>query len=214
MKLREAQAALLSELGRRLAPNGFRARPVAQTFTRSNKHGRHAVHLTFIDHDTDFDLTCDVAVRFDQVEDIVHSLNPLMSKADKARTYSLGAELGNIARGEPFRWTVSSSADIAKVAELVEHSLIETGFPYLETFGDPEKALAVFSRDDRNAWLHSPIHAERAKRALALLAVLRRKQEIGELGRAKVDFLTSINDPASAIVRHFVVTLSGYEPAD
>jgi hypothetical protein len=212
MNLPEARNTLLSELGKRLKQHGFKPRAVGQTFTRDSQHGRHAVHVTFIDHDSDFDVTCDVAVRFDQVEDIVHRSNPLLSKAEKARTYTLGAELGNIERGEPHRWTATGSADITSVAEQIEHSLIETGLPYLTTYGDPAEALAVLLRDDRRAWLHSPIHAERAKRALALLVVLGRNEQVEEVGQAKVDFLSSIRDPAATVVQRFIGTLTGSEP--
>lgn len=207
MNLKEAQSALLSEVGKRLKVHGFKPRAAGQTFTRDSTHGRHAVHLTFIDHDTDFDVTADVAVRFDMVEDIVHRSNPLLSKAEKAKTYTLGAELGNIDRGEPYRWTVSRSADIPSVADQIERKLVEIGLPYLDTYGEPEAALEVLARDDRSAWLHSPIHAERAKRATALLVVLGRKEQIEELGRSKMEFLASINDPATAVFQRFLNTI-------
>jgi hypothetical protein len=209
MNFPETQRALLSEVGRRLTAHGFKPRPVGQTFWRETKHGRHAVHLTFIDHTTDFDVTADVAVRFDDVEDIVHRANPLLSKAEKAKTCTLGAELGNIECGEPHRWTVNGLPGIHGVAEHIESKLVKVGFPYLDTYEDPDAALEVLARDDRASWLHSPIHAERAKRATALLIALGRKEQVEALGRSKMAFLDSMSDPARVAYKRFLESVAG-----
>lgn len=54
----------LGEIGRGFAEFGF-SRPEGQTAERKTDAGRVAVHLSFIEHETDFDVTTDVAIRFD-----------------------------------------------------------------------------------------------------------------------------------------------------
>ena len=209
MKHNATKRALLADLGPRLKPHGFGARPVGQTHRRGFPLGRQAVHLSFIDHDEDFDVTVDVAVRFDAVEGLVHRTNSLLSKSEKAQTYTLGAELGNIERREPRRWTVGSPANVSTTAVAIEASLLGVGFPYLNMYSDPHVALAMLARDDQEAWLHSPIDAERAKRAVALLVMVGRPEELGDLGRRKMEYLESVGDRGLAGFRRFWEALRG-----
>lgn len=165
------------------------------------------MHLSFITHARSFDVTVDVAVRFDAVEELVHRSNRLLTKRDMAATFTLGVELGNLERGEPHRYTVADSSDVERVsAQLVEK--IETvGMPYLENYSRPEAAFALLARDDRDARLHCPIHAERAKRACALLVVMSRHSEVEALGRQKLSFLESVRDPGATMFSRFLVEL-------
>lgn len=54
---RIAKESLLSGLGDRLRPHGFEIRARDQSLVRPVAGGRHAVHLSFIDHDADFNVT-------------------------------------------------------------------------------------------------------------------------------------------------------------
>jgi hypothetical protein len=170
--------------------------PKGQTFERKSETGRVAVHLSFIEHETDFDVTTDVAIRFDSVEELVHRSNELLSRREKLQTFTLGAELGNLKTGEPLRWTVKRNADVSAVAASILAELQAEGFPYIEEYSQVESALDVLSRDDREVWVHSPVHWERAKRACALLIVMGRRAEVRALGERKLAFLRSINDPS------------------
>lgn len=206
--LRDLERNLLVETGRRLSRLSFSPQPRAQTFLRSIDGGQVAVHLSFIEHDHDFDVTADVAVRFDAVEDLVHRSNMLLTKKQKGATFTLGAELGNLESGEPYRLIVTSGGDVDQVAEKLIEKIEAVGLPYLEQYSQPEAAYDLLSRDDRDVWVHCPIHAERAKRACALLAVLGRNAEIDALGRQKLSFLQSVSDPGTAVFSRFLKDLA------
>lgn len=205
--LRQLERDLLHETGKRLARLGFSSQPKGQTFMRPLNGGQVAVHLSFIEHEHDVDVTADVAVRFDSVENLVHQSNRLLSKEEKATTFTLGVELGSLQGGEPDRVTVTSSKDVAQAADYLAEKIEMVGMPYLEKYSHPEAAYEVLSRDDRSAWIHSPIHAERAKRACALLAVMRRHSEIPTVGGQKLSFLRSINDPGATGFSRFLTEL-------
>jgi hypothetical protein len=194
---------LLGEIGRGLAAFGF-SRPEGQTAERKTDAGRVAVHLSFIEHETDFDVTTDVAIRFDSVEELVHRSNELLSRREKLQTFTLGAELGTLKTGEPLRWTVTSHADVPAVAAAILAELREVGLPYVDQYSQIENAFDVLSRDDREVWVHSPVHWERAKRACALLIVMGRRAEVRALGERKLAFLRSVNDPGIPLFEKFL----------
>ena len=64
------------------------------------------------------------------------------------------------------------------------------GIPYLETFSDLNVVLDVFVRDDKEAFLRSPFHHERAMRAIAIAFLLGDRENF----QRKTAFLTSRND--------------------
>jgi hypothetical protein len=188
---------------------GFSPRPKGQTFVRPLDGGQVAAHLTFIKHERerDLDVTIDVAIRFDAVEALVNRSNMLLSKKEKAETYTLGGELGNLEYGQPYRITIATPGDVEDAAERIVKKLETVGVPYIERFSHPEAAYDVLSRDDREGWIHCPIDAERAKRACALLAVLNRRPEIQALGARKLSYMESLNDPRAPEFSKFLVGL-------
>jgi hypothetical protein len=99
--MKDIERALLVAVGARIAANGFESKLISQSFLRRFPAGRASLHLAFIKHPREFDVVADVAVRFDELEDLVNANNALLSKKEKGQTYSLGAELGNIAGGRP-----------------------------------------------------------------------------------------------------------------
>lgn len=190
----DLERTLLSEIGRGLNEFGF-SRPKGQTLERRTEAGRVAVHLSFIEHETDLDVTTDVAIRFDSVEELVHRSNELLSKEEKSQTFTLGAEVGTLKTGQPLRWTVTSHPDISAVAAAILAELREVALPYIDQYSQMENAYDLLSGDDREAWVHSPVHGERAKRACAMLIVMGRRSEVRALAERKLAFLRSVNDP-------------------
>src|SRR6476661_8883662 len=102
--MKEVERALLKAVGQRIAASGFESKPVGQSFLRRSPLGRDSLHLSFVKHPCDFDVVADVAVRIDDLEDIVNVNDTLLSKKEKEQTYSLGAELGNISGQGQQRW--------------------------------------------------------------------------------------------------------------
>jgi hypothetical protein len=192
--LRELQKQLLFEVGTRLKAHGFDEKVRAQSYWMKIPHGRVAFHLSFIEHKSDFDVTADIGIRFDEVEELVNENKVSLSKKLRADTYTLGAELGNIIEGRQRRWTVYQEDDIPVVAASIVLAFEMAGNGYIEKWASPEAALEILSRDDKDSWLHSPFHAARAERAVALAFVLNRFTELPEIVTRKEKFLRDRND--------------------
>lgn len=205
--LRELKRELLRQLGQRLADFGYPSRPSGQTFYRRIANGRTAIHAAFVEHDEDVDVTVDVAVRLDDVEDLVQRSNDMLSEKEKSETFTLGVELGNLARGEPLRWTVADVADVSRVVEEIVALLLSVGLPYMERYSQPAAAYELLAGNERSAWLHSPIDAERAKRVCALLLVLGRVSDVDDFAAKKLAFLKSNNDPGATAFSTFAAGL-------
>jgi hypothetical protein len=169
--------------------------------------GRTCAHISFIQHEQDVDATLDVAVRFDAVENLANRWSKLLSNREKAATFTLGAELGNLERGEPFRVTLGKMEDVEGAVDALIAKFEKIGLPYLEQCSRPESAYGLLSKDTREGWINSPINWERAKRACALLAVMGRYSEIDNFGQQKLSFLESVNDPARTFFAQFLAEL-------
>jgi hypothetical protein len=110
--MKELERRLLTELGKRMPKWGFSQKPQGHTFYRDTEFGWTAFHLSFIRHTGDFDVTADVAIRVDVLERLTTGVDG-DSVPRRDQTASMGAELGNISRGEQRRWTVAAEDDIA-----------------------------------------------------------------------------------------------------
>ncbi|HTG14335.1 MAG TPA: hypothetical protein VK747_03610 [Blastocatellia bacterium] len=192
--IKDLRNALLTSLAEKVAKYGFEGRVKEQSFYKRTPLGRLALHSSFIPHSADLDVTADVAVRFDDVETLVNQHKDYLSEGEKKRTFTLGAELGNIGQGSFLRWTLPSLDDVETVSEAIMTVFEAIGLPYLEKYSSMESALEVLSGDDKAAWLHSPFHNERAMRAIALAFLLGDRETFCRLAADKTEFLTSRKD--------------------
>lgn len=192
--MRDIQRVLLDEVGQRLVKFGFGAKASEQSFIRAMPTGKVAFHLAFIEHPQDFEVVADVAVRFEELEGLVNRDNRLLSKKDKGRTYSLGAELGNLAGTGQMRWQVTSVADVIETADRIVDAFRRIGIPYLDRATTMEGAYELLTAAGRDAWLHCPIHAARAKRVVGLAKLLKRNNELAARVEENTRFLEGIKD--------------------
>jgi hypothetical protein len=199
------QAMLLKELGTHLAAYGCGKRR-GQDFYKVFDWGKWVAHVAFVDHTDDFDVTLDVAIRFDALEELVQQSNELLSDREKRQTCSMGVEIGNLLGIGRLRWTVTTEADVPVVARQISTRFEESGLPYLKQYSDMRQALEVLAGDEHDSWLHSPLHSERAKRAVGL-AVLLHDPGIQELVTRKMHFLAARNDYGLPSFRKFVASL-------
>lgn len=202
--LRALQKGLLEHIGTKLPRFGFDKRRQGQSFYRLEPFGRSAFHVAFIEHATDFDVTADVAVRIDAVEELVNAENRLLSRKEKQNTFTAGAELGNIAEGRQRRWTVSNPNHLPLVASSIVQALESIGLPYLEEISDPERLLYILSGHDQKAWMSSPIHHHRCKTIVALAVYLGKKEAVPALIDECTSFLRDRGDPGIEAFRIFV----------
>ena len=168
MDKKEIKSSLLDGLGNKLAKFGFNKKPRMQAFYRNIESGWACVHISFIDHTDDFDVTVDMAVRFDEIEDHVNRDNKLISDKEKKRMSTLGIEIGNLSVGEQKRWSIDANVDLSAVIDSILTMYEKFGEPYLNTYSSMEHAYALLSSNEKNLQIHSPFRTEREKRVKAL----------------------------------------------
>jgi hypothetical protein len=192
VRLKELQNRLFEAVDKRVGPYGYAHRAKTQNFYKDTNFGRLSLHLALIKHPPEFAVAADVAVRFEALEDLLSEFREDLSEAEKRNTFSLGAELGNIAGvGYTKLGAVAGEKDIEHVADTVLTAFETVGLPYLEKFSDVEAALDAYSGDDRASWLHSPLHGVRANDAIGLAFLLGRREKFFQLAAAKTEFLTA-----------------------
>lgn len=204
-QLKDSQRQLLIELSRRMPQYGFEGKPVGQSFHKATSYGKDALHLSFIRHENDFDVTADVAIRIDAIEDLVNAESKLLSKAEKRHTFTLGVELGNWAEGAQHRWTVAGPEDVPVVAGSVLSMFERVGIPYLERYSSLDGAYDALARNDNDqgSWLHSPVHASRCMRATAASYLLG-KDDMDRLVKDCESFLRERKDVGLVSFQQFV----------
>jgi hypothetical protein len=203
--MKEMRRALLRAVGERIDDYGFESRPIGQSFLRRFPKGRASLHLAFVEHRVDYDVVADVAVRFDELEELVNAIS-FLSKKEKEQTYSLGAELGNIAGEVQLRWKVACE-DIGQVADRVITSFRAIGLPYLAQASTMEGAYKMLTTPGKGAWLHSPIHTARAKRVVGLAKILEKPDDMAARSVENLRLLENIIDIGLRDFRQFVSAL-------
>jgi hypothetical protein len=170
---------------------GFEYNRRGRAFRKMTGTGGRSVRVGFIKHKTDFDVIMSVSVRIDALERLVYEHDPETGE----KSYSLGAEIGNILEGKQRRWSVSGPGDLDSVSRSMVETLASVGVPYMQKHSQMEAALAALSGDDKASWLHSPVDGERAKRALGLAFLLGDVDAFRKLAISKLDYLKNRNDP-------------------
>jgi Domain of unknown function (DUF4304) len=192
LNVKMVRKGLFGYLSPELAKYGFTARLSDSAFRRKFPHGQQSIHFQFIYHIVDVDACVDIAVRFDQLEDLINKHKSYLTEKEKKDTWSLGAELGNIHRGAAMRWTMYSGDDIEQASKDILEVIISTAIPSLEKYSDMSNALDAVSGDGPNDWLYSPFDNERAMRAIGLAFLLGDRTVFSQLAKAKTEFLTVI----------------------
>lgn len=194
MKYREGEGNLLSVLADHMRIDSFVRRTKDQAFEKQCGSAKYSYHLCFIRHTTDFDVTADVAIRFDDVEDLINRFNTTASPREKKGTFTMGCELGNLTEGEQRRWSVKRPEDVAVVAGSLYSAFKTIALPYYEKYSDRDRALYILSGDSPESWLHNPLHAARAERAISLAILLKGKEQARELAEKKLRYLQERKD--------------------
>ena len=187
--LKPAMDELFQKIQAGLAEHGFEFKRKIKYFHKIIPGGCWSVGIGYIKHTEDFDVTMNVSGRIDTLQKLIHG-----NEDSDDCSFSFGAELGNISEGKQKRWTVTSQEDIDSVAVAMLEAFVQIGLPYLKRYSDMENALEAFSGDDRAAWLHSPVHGARAKRAIGLAFILNKRDLFVALAEQKTAFLKGRND--------------------
>lgn len=156
--MKELRKRLLEEIGGRLKPDGYQKSQ--QTFSRRFRGGTWFFHVAFIPHATDFDITADIAVRHDSIQE-ASRLYGHLDKRSKKKTATLGVELGNLQGIGQHRWTVAKESDLAPVADSILEMFRRVGMPFLQRFSSLQETKRVFDSDERLARLICPVREYR-----------------------------------------------------
>ncbi len=192
IKTSELQKEFFVTLGELLKSDGFRRRISQQDYCRKFEDGMQSVHLAFIHHVGDVDAVVDVGVRFDDVENILNESRKLLTKAEKAQTFTLGVELGNFVGEGQKRWKLINQEDVQERVNSMYDFICEHGLPHIEKLSEQEFAYAILRGDDKQSRLNCAFNDSRAKAAIAMAIVLgRSKSEIHELIEYKRSYLIS-----------------------
>jgi hypothetical protein len=125
-------------------------------FKKKHSFGNLLLHVAFINHFDDFDVTIDVAAEF---------------VSGRERFCIVGAELGNIEGIGQFRVSVHSVQSAEDSAVQAVARLRKVGFPFLEHFSNVRNVLATLKAGGPQAMLISPLldqHAEQITRLESL----------------------------------------------
>ena len=162
-----AKQMILSGMSERLLRFGFDPKPSGQSFYRKLNGGTWAFHLAFIPHKQDMDLTADVALRLDVVEELVNKHDTKRKASEKRLSMTLGGELGNVSQGRFKRWTVTELGDVPIICNQVADAFRTIGIPFLAShFSLPAVNRALVSTTSADRIL-APLLGPRYMRALA-----------------------------------------------
>ena len=103
------------------------------------------LHLSCINHSSDFDAVADVAVEF---------------LSGKQRVCVIGAELGNIKGVGQTRFPVSNPKEALVAAQNLYCFFEEIGMPFLKRFSEPAEVVSVLESGSEEAMLISTLNSE------------------------------------------------------
>lgn len=192
--MKEIREALHQALCKRLEPIGFRYKASEHGHIRPTAIGRQSFHIVYLYYDH-MCVTANVAVRFDELEDLLNATRSWLSPLERRRTYSLGAELGKIAGTGYLRWDVPSLNEVERVANDVVARFRSDGLPYLERVSSLESAYQLLAQPGCDPWLHGPLLWDRAQRLVGLAMLTNREQELPQIVENCVRMLEELKDP-------------------
>ncbi|EHK9083450.1 hypothetical protein KCU26_000001 [Vibrio parahaemolyticus] len=140
MKVSELQEVFLIELGSLLSE--WKYVKSQRTFKLKFGNCNWYLHISCINHVSDFDATADVAVEF----------------LDKRKKLIIvGAELGNIEGVGQRRFPVASYDDAVGSARRLKLYFEAVGLPFLNLYSDPKVVLLSLKKGGKEAMLISPL---------------------------------------------------------
>lgn len=202
-ELQNCRRALMQDVGRLVEPLGYKPILSQQMFVRRFAEGKAALHLAFIKHPGDFDVVANVAIRLDQLEDILNGARTYLSDNKKRDTYSFGAELGNISRVGQVRWTVRALTDTKEVAQEVVSYFRKVGLPFIASVTTLEDAYVVLTKSEDLARLYLTPRSRRAESTVALAKLLG-KSDVAQIAKENMNWLENVNDAGLSQYKKFL----------
>jgi len=155
---------------------GFKAKSASRSYVKSFDGGKGSFHLTYTNHPgIDFDVSANVAVRVDAVEEILTEDDHRLTEKEKKDCYTIGINIGNLVLGSYLQLTVTTDADLEPVATKLMEFVPTVVVPYIEKNRDLEAMYDLLTpADPKRRWDHRPGRTHRARTLLALSVLLGR----------------------------------------
>lgn len=201
--LQNCRRALLQDVGQLVEPLGYRPILSQQMFVRRFSEGKTALSLAFIKHPGDFDVVANVAIRLNQLEDILNGARSYLSDKKKLNTYSFGAELGNIHRVGQLRWTIRAPDDTKAVAQELVSCFKKIGIPFIDGAATIDDAYRVLTESEELASLYLAPRSRRAESIVALAKLLG-KSNVSHIAKTKLSWLEHVNDSGLVQYKQFL----------
>lgn len=198
------QNKFLLEVSKHVGKYGFSNKIKEQSFEKKTDFGKVCIHFSFGRPTNSFDITIDVGIRFDDLENLINETVSYLSEKAKKETYSMGCELGNLSQGKPKYWVIGKDEDIIPVALEIISFFERIGLPYLEKYSNMRNAKEALSSDGPSAWLYSAFDSYRAKNAVGLTFLLDNMDEVLALAKVKEQYLKERNDFGLSSFQSFV----------
>lgn len=202
-ELQNCRRALMQDVGRLVEPLGYKPILSQQMFVRRFSEGKTALHLAFIKHPGDFDVVANVAIRLNQLEDILNGARSYLGDDKKRGTYSFGAELGNISRVGQVRWTVRALDDTKVVAQELVTYFKKVGLPFIAGATTIEEAYRILTESEDLARLYLAPRSRRAESTVALAKLLG-KSNVSQIAKTNMNWLEDVNDAGLPQYKQFL----------
>ncbi|MGE7725591.1 hypothetical protein [Bacillus cereus] len=190
MNKKELKLKLLQGLGEELKEDGYKIRITQQDLVKKFDKGKIGIHLAFINHPEDFDVTVDVGIRFDELENMKNQWDEGLTSKEKKETYTIGVELGNLVHREQKRWCVEKETDILPVTIDILKEVKQYFIPYIDKYVDMENVFDLCVRDDDEAGLIGTIFdGTRAQNAIGLALLLNKEEMLEQIIEKKKEYL-------------------------
>ncbi|GGI17871.1 hypothetical protein [Gottfriedia solisilvae] len=207
MKKQDQKNMLLDQLHKQLSIYGYKKNTSRQQLWKPFEFGKVAIHLSFINHLDDFDITVDVGIRFDELEEMKNMNNGLLNQKEKKQTFSIGTELGNLIVGKQRRWTIIEESNIENISNSIFSAIKEIAFPYIDKYSIKENVFNDCLSDGEESIVLTGIDYVRAMNAVGLAKILNKVDEIEQIIEDKTKFLEDKNDFGVSMFCNFVKTI-------
>jgi len=201
------QKRFLASLAKELESIGFRRCEFPHTFERVFELGRWFVHVAIIEHEFDFDVTVDVSIRFDEVEDLALRDEQLLTTAEKLESATLGVELGNWVENSQKRWAIRAPDDLNGAVSGIIEMIVEHGVPFLRSHTNIQDAYEALRCDSPVSDLVAPIAHERSKRVIAIAFLNEGLFDFPKVVERETVYLRRNSDPGLSLFLKFVKRL-------
>lgn len=188
IKLKDVKKGLGDSLALEMNKRGFIRRASIDSFVRKFPGGLQVVHLCFIYHGIDVDVTLDFGVRFTEVEDLINKHRPDVDDKYKKESMTLNADLSNLCRKQ-IRWTITGMTDLGAAGKGILETIDTIILPDFEKHSSLQNCLHTVSGEGTYSIPYAVPDDWRAITAIAIAFVLGNKDQFTNLVKAKRDLL-------------------------